>query len=467
MSLKARLAATLSIAFLVILVIGGLVTYRQARLNIVTELSAARSVATNRVAQLVAELPATPDVPAKLAAFVRTFNGDRYVKVILIDALGVIRDQSHPAKDYDQLPDWFVQLLSPDPSTTIMPLSAISEPITSVAILIDPRNILADTWFELLTGLGILILFVVIAFVAVWIVADRALRPLAGIQAAFLEIGAGNYAAKVRPFGPPEMRRLADGCNEMSERLDEISARNRRLSEQLLRLQDEERADLARDLHDEVGPLLFAIDVDASAIGRMVRPQQANGDGPGDGVALRSRAEAIKGAAHRARREVRRILTNLRPGTMPGLGLKASIEDLVADLSRRHPEVAMEAAVPDGDWGATVEVLVHRVVREAMNNALRHGAPTRISVAVAAEGRRLRFSIVDDGGGLPEAGTAGGFGLIGMRERVEATGGELTVVQVPLPPGVRVEGWVPLGEGAGPAEAVDDGEPGTGSGRDA
>nr|WP_255617256.1 histidine kinase [Aurantimonas sp. VKM B-3413] len=453
--MKARLAATLTIAFLVILLIGGIVTYKQARDNIVTELSAARSVAMNRVAQLVAELPATRDVPGKLAAFVRTFNGDRHVKVILINSLGVIADQSRLAKDYDSMPDWFVQLLAPDPSTTIMPLSAISAPVTSVAILVDPRNELADTWFDLLTGLAILILFVVIAFVAVWMVAGRALRPLATIEAAFVRIGTGDYDGKVHPFGPPEMRRLAEGLNVMNRRLEEISARNRRLSEQLLRLQDEERADLARDLHDEVGPLLFAIDVDASAIARLARPGNAL---EADKVApLRSRAEAIKAASHRARKEVRRILTNLRPGTMPGLGLKASLDDMLEDLARRHTDVRFTAQVPDGDWGGTLEVLVLRAVREAVNNALRHGRPSHISIRITADGGRLSFAVTDDGGGLQTGGTGGGFGLIGMRERVEAAGGELTVSEIFLPPGVSVEGYVPLPKGTGPAEGWDDG----------
>ena len=133
MSLKARLATTLSIAFLVILLIGGIVSFGQARDNIDTELSAARTVAMNRVAQLVAELPATRDMQGKLATFVRTFNGDRHVKMMLIDSLGRARRPSRLAKDYGSMPEWFVQLLAPDPSTTIMPLSAISAPITSVA----------------------------------------------------------------------------------------------------------------------------------------------------------------------------------------------------------------------------------------------------------------------------------------------------------------------------------------------
>merc|ERR1711969_400618 len=107
------------------------------------------------------------------------------------------------------------------------------------------------------------------------------------------------------------MRALADGLNQMVDRLAEASIANRRLSEQLQRLQDEERASLARDLHDDVGPLLFAIDVEAGAIARKL---------PADAAPMVSdRVAAIRSSALEARRAVRRILADLRPGVMPGL----------------------------------------------------------------------------------------------------------------------------------------------------
>lgn len=437
MSLKSRLAVTLIVAFLAILSIGAVLTFDQATRNIRAELGAARSVASNRVAELVARLPASRDTAGELAAFVRAFNGDRHVQVMLLDSTGAIRVASQPAAPTWSLPHWFVTLFAPDARTTIMPLSGSALPMTAVVVAIDPRNELVTTWTDLLTGLSTLVAFVLVAFVAVWVVADRALRPLDELQRAFTRIGSGDHTVALVPEGPPEMRALARSCNTMAARLGEISARNRRLSEQILRLQDEERADLARDLHDDIGPQLFAIDVDASAIARLATRGQT-------GEALSTRADAIKAAAQRARKDVRRILSDLRPGLMPGLGLKASIENLLSDLSRRHPDVAFPADLEDGDWGGTLEVLVHRAIREALHNALRHGNPTRIATRVASDGRSLTFMVMDDGGGLPAHGATGGFGLIGMRERLEAAGGTLSIAQVPLPPGVRVEGTVPL-----------------------
>ena len=438
MSLKARLALTLTLGFVAILIIGAVLTFIQARDNISTELAAARSVATNRVAQLVAELPATRDVKGKLAGFVRTFNGDRRVKVILIDSLGVIREQSYMAQDAGILPDSLVKILAPDPATIVMPLTAASAPITSVAIIVDPRNELADAWLDLLTSLALLVLFLLIAFGTIFVVVDRALRPLSAIHDAFVRIGNGDYSAKVALEGPPEMRELASGLNAMTERLTAISTRNRRLSDRLLHLQDEERAELARDLHDDIGPLLFAIDVDASSIKRVASSNASGGE------LARERAGSILSAAHSARKELRRILGNLRPGAMSGLGLKGAIEEMVADLQTRHPDIAFDGDLEDGDFGATIETLVYRAVREAVTNALRHGAPSSITISLCEKDGRVAFLVADDGGGLSGELSESGFGLVGMGERIEAAGGTMRVEEILRPRGVKVWGEVPL-----------------------
>lgn len=444
LALRTRLALTLSIAFLSILAIGGTLATEQARGSIADELAASRTVATNRVAQLLAELPASRDVAGQLQGFVRAYNGDRDVQIMLIDSLGAVRASSQPAEDYHSLPEWFVTLLAPRPATRIIPLSGLAAPITAVVVAIDPRNEIAETWGDLFYALGILIAFVLVTFAVIWIVVERALSPVEDIRSAFGRIGAGDTGAHVTPSGPPEMRALAEGLNQMVDRLAEASIANRRLSEQLQRLQDEERASLARDLHDDVGPLLFAIDVEAGAIARKL---------PADAAPMvTDRVAAIRSSALEARRAVRRILADLRPGVMPGLGLKAAIEDHVATLAQRHPETAFKVEALDGSFAPPVEMTVFRAVREAVHNGLKHGTPKRIAIRLvlaedAAQGTRaLVFTVTDDGGGFSREAPIGGMGIVGMRERLEAAGGALRIDQVPIPAGVRVEGRIPLHE---------------------
>ncbi|SMC84993.1 two-component system, NarL family, sensor histidine kinase UhpB [Fulvimarina manganoxydans] len=444
LALRTRLALTLSIAFLGILAIGGTLATEQARGSIAEELASSRTVATNRVAQLLAELPASRDIPGQLQGFVRAYNGDRDVQIMLIDSVGAVRDSSQPAEDYRGLPEWFVSLLAPRPATRIIPLSGLAAPITAVVVAIDPRNEIAETWGDLFYALGILVAFVLVTFAVIWIVVERALSPVEDIRSAFGRIGAGDTGAHVTPRGPPEMRALAEGLNQMVDRLAEASIANRRLSEQLQRLQDEERASLARDLHDDVGPLLFAIDVEAGAIARKL---------PADAAPMVSdRVAAIRSSALEARRAVRRILADLRPGVMPGLGLKAAVEDHVSTLAQRHPETEFKVDALDGSYPPPVEMTLFRAIREAVNNALKHGTPKRITIRLvlneddAEAGRALVFTVTDDGGGFARETSMGGMGIVGMRERLEAAGGALRIDQVPIPAGVRVEGRIPLHE---------------------
>ncbi|EAU42857.1 two-component sensor histidine kinase [Fulvimarina pelagi HTCC2506] len=436
MSLKARLALTLAIAFVAIIAIGGLLTYEQSRDSIAAELRAAETSAANRVAQLIAELPATRDIPGKLQGFIRSHNGDRDVRMMLIDSRGEIRASSQPAEVYRGLPQWFVTLLSPPQPTRIIPLSGLAAPVVAVVVSIDPRNEIAETWSDAINVVAILVAFILVTFAAIWLVVDHSLKPLHSIRMAHERIGAGETAVQIEPKGPPELRDLARGLNQMADRLGEASLANRRLSEQLQRLQDEERAALARDLHDDVGPLLFAIDVEAGAIARKLLKDEESG--------AAERANVIKQNAAQARKAVRRILTELRPGVMPGLGLKAALEEHLATLGQRHPNVTFKIEAEDATYPAPVETTMFRAIREAVNNALKHGLPTRISVKVAERDGNLTFNVRDDGGGFADGKQKSGFGIIGMRERLESAGGALKIDEVLLPAGVRVEGRIPL-----------------------
>ena len=97
-----------------------------------------------------------------------------------------------------------------------------------------------------------------------WIV-GRALKPLNEIIAALRRVGDGDYAEQAPARGPSEFMQLSNGFNQMVTRLARMSGRKDRLEEQLVEVQEEERAELASDLHDEIGPLLFAVNVDLMA----------------------------------------------------------------------------------------------------------------------------------------------------------------------------------------------------------
>jgi two-component system sensor histidine kinase UhpB len=151
----------------------------------------------------------------------------------------------------------------------------------------------------------------------------------------------------------------------------------------------------------------------------------------------------------------RRVLERLRPVGLAELGLAEAIGALLRLWSTSHPEVVIETAISDelGETGETAELTIYRVIQEALTNVFRHAGATRVEIVVepAPSGRsgaalpESQASIVsvrDNGAGLP-ADHKQGFGLIGMRERVLALGGTMTVVSTNQ--GVTVEALVPSG----------------------
>ncbi len=206
---------------------------------------------------------------------------------------------------------------------------------------------------------------------------------------------------------------------------------------QLNAVQEEERKDLARDLHDEIGPFLFAVDVDAQTITQYLQR------GAYDEVAGRS--AAIRQSVAHMQSHVRAILNRLRPAMLLDLGLAEAVDQLVAFWRARHPAIAITASISQASYGATVDEIAFRTVQEAINNAVRHGKPRTITIEAAIDPQRgaLRLTIRDDGTGISPSATPG-FGISGMRERAALAGGTLEVSQMPGQKGVTVVAMLPL-----------------------
>ncbi len=160
----------------------------------------------------------------------------------------------------------------------------------------------------------------------------------------------------------------------MVERLARSEAQNKRLQEQLTTVQDEERADLARDLHDEIGPLLFAADVDAVAIEQLVKA--------GEYGAITHRVGIIREAIGRMQRHVRDILGRLRSAMLLDVGLAHAIDNLVAFWRVHRANLNFKVDVPEESFGELIDGTIYRIVQESLSNAVRHGNPSLISIEV-------------------------------------------------------------------------------------
>ena len=210
--------------------------------------------------------------------------------------------------------------------------------------------------------------------------------------------------------------------HSMQKELADTLGENRMLSQKYLLVQEEERRNLARELHDELGQCLNAIKLDAVSIREMARDGQPE---------IEVSANAIVDISNHVYDVVRSIMQRLRPAALDALGLRDAVVDLVTQWRRRNPGVACTFET-EGDLsglGELLNITVYRLVQECLTNVTKHAGATSIRVALAREGdEAVRVSISDNGRGMDLNAKRLGLGLIGLRERVEALRGRLELV---------------------------------------
>lgn len=437
-SLSTALIRNISIVLIFTLVLSGVLTYWHAATKVETEVDAALAIAERSVRKLVQEFAHDDNPRLQLVRLVRVFDGNRHVRATLVEPEPVGARISSFAAPAEELPEWFYNLIAREPKIVRIAMPEGLARYGAIELETEQRGEVGEVWDDFVMRLAILTFFCGLVSTLIYVTIGRALEPLPALSAAFTRLGGGDYGVRVEEAGPTELARLCTGFNEMAARLSQMEMRNRHLNDQLATVQEEERADLARDLHDEVSPFLFSVDVDASTIRQMAEDPESP---------LAARADAIRDAVAHMKKHVKSILGRLRPAVHLELGLSNAIETLVASWQLRNPDVIFNVTVTDRGCGQKLDTVIHGIVREAIANAFKHGTPTEIDVEVMRDASDdVSVSIRDDGGGLQPGSLTSGFGLVAMRERVTALGGKVDIVNRKDRAGVAVDVRLPIRE---------------------
>ena len=350
-------------------------------------------------------------------------------QVLLQAPGGRVLARSQPSPATHPAPRWFAALIDP----RLRPVRLGLKGGGALVLQPEPQADLATDWLNFGDIMLVLGLACLLGCGLVFLLIGQALKPLDQLAASFRLIGAGDYQIRVAEGGAKEIAGIGRAFNRMAAQLLGMQGRNRLLEEQLLKLQEEERADLARDLHDEIGPYLFAVSADAEVAHQLIAGGRA-AEAP-------AQIKAIQASVAHMQAQVRDILGRLRPTRVVELGLAPAIADLVEFWRQRRPEIEFETRLQleEGRLSEDAREAAYRVVQEALSNAVRHGRPQAIRLELVAEDAGgLLVRVRDDGAGDDgeAAGEGGGFGLIGMRERVAQAGGTLSIE-----PGEDGGGW--------------------------
>ncbi|WP_342739749.1 histidine kinase [Bradyrhizobium sp. B117] len=382
------------------------------------------------IEMIVADLNEAPDPDARLNQIARDLSRLRHVSIALMDSSGSPLTPPRPDTDDDARgpPAWFVSLVHPEQTAVSVPVSVHGKP-GSLLITSHPDDEIAEIWDGIVTQLEVGSVIALALFFLMMTVVGRALTPLQSLADVMAELEGGRYEARVAPGGAPELAAICTKLNHLAATLGEAVEDKRRLAERAVSLQDIERKEIARELHDEFGPYLFSLRAHASALAK-----QADGRDP-SAQAVRKHGSAMMEQINALQQFNRRVLERLRPVGLAELGLRQALESLSRLWRESHPDVAIETSISPAlgpTTGETADLTIYRIVQEALTNVFRHAGATSVNVVIEpveqAGGRSCaRVRISDNGRGM-EPGQKLGFGLVGMRERILALGGTLNVV---------------------------------------
>lgn len=439
MSLRQRLLLNVALVLALSLLVGVSMSYWRAAGKIRTELHSAFVVGEQVLEDGAKGLEGTPNPYQKLSGIIEQFNSGRHLRVSLLDMNGERVVQSHLETPDEPAPEWFYKILGGPPEGARVPVPPNIQGYSAFLIEADPRNEVQEVWEDLGNSLLLASILAGLVSALIYWTVGRELKPLDELRRALSRVAEQDFSMRLIEEGPRDLRAVTSGFNHMVAQLDEAEASKTLLEEQLSSVQDEERAELARDLHDEIGPLLFSVGLDAATV------QKSLGDRADRDVL--ERLESIREAVSLSQKRVLQILGRLRTGTVEDLGLRAAVERLIEFWTSRHPGLQVRADVPEGGVGSELDPVVYRIIQESMSNAVRHGNTSAIEITVAADDDMVRVHVIDDGGGLKS--NRSGHGLTGMRERVASKRGVFTI-------GTRPDGKGTLVEARFPSSAIEE-----------
>lgn len=453
-SLKAGLSCLIGLALVATLLINLSIQLIHAGPRVRAEAESNLRLTREFVLKTIANIPESENPLAALRSLYANLGRLRHVDIKILGAAepppAHWSDLDHAFDD--ETPEWFVKLVGASPRVITVPIVVGKKTYGRVAIVSNPRDELQEIWSDMI-WLASISLAVTLAILGLVLLLVRySLLPFDALQAGLADLEAGKNGVRIAPRGASEFRIISTALNSLAATLDRVRSENRKLVDELIEVQDSERKEIARDLHDEAGPCLFSIRAAATALQELVAQPAP------DLERLRHISSIMDRASEALQSLFRGLLGRLRPKGLVELGLESALEGLFASWALSRPEVELHLVSPHdlSSLDETTAFAAYRVVQESVTNVFRHANASWAQVRMEFGWDKLpdsaepdlectpqfAITIEDNGIGIPEKRRSG-IGLLGMRERVQALGGKM-IVERRAEGGTRVSVSLPL-----------------------
>ena len=425
MSLKSQLLIYINSLLLIATLIGLMTIMMVTQKNVREEVLSTMSLAEFAIEQGVKKNP-------DFYLFQRDNNelgiselsGIRHLKIQFFDRNDVLLEETlNTPEEIKPPPSWFINIIESLSAKIFFSKINIEQrgELTGY-VLIKPEPIFeyAEIWQQIKVGLWIIVSFLVLINFVVLLLFSHMIKPINKIIEGFEKLEAGNFKSKIRKSNILELDIIGKKFNSMIDNLRQSNNKIHKLSQNLIDVQEQEKSELARDLHDELGQSLTALQAEAASISKTTKKK--------------SRDEAIFNVIKLSKNmmlSTREIIKKLNLGLIEDLGFESALIELFENWKRRFKGVKFEYSIDEkAIKNITKKKTAHlyRIFQEALTNISKHSSPKKIQISIKHIGNtdRTRILISNDGV-INDSSNQEGLGLIGIAERVNQIQGTLEI----------------------------------------
>lgn len=407
-----------------------------AATRIRSESESALRLATDFVTGAMPSILQSDQPSAELRRMIIEANNFRHIRIYTDQFQAPLR--ARPVTD--QPPAWFSQFLATGRDKREIQFSNKNGFSEKIIIEANPSDEISEIWDEIQWIYVASICIISLSALIISAVVSNTLHPINEYVQALNSLVKGERQIHITGNGTPEFRIISDGINILAHTLYSLDCENHDLIQKMIQLQDNERKELATDLHDEFGPVLFMARVGIGGLQKKIDSALGKKEYTDDW-------ETIDQNINKLQQINRRILGRLRPAALEEMGLIGAVEAMAQSLRKAAPNIELSLSYNNEipALNETQSLTAYRIIQESLTNVYRHSMASAANVTIEIDhdnSHHLRILIDDNGIGI-KIKAKQGIGLRGMQERILGAGGELHVLSR-KPSGTRIEAIMPI-----------------------